>query len=148
MAAGWMDDYPGSVSVSEAYDLLGREHKAQLVDVRTQAEWAFVGVPDLSEHGRDAVLAEWQRYPTMDVVEDFVSRLERELHKRGVGKADPVLFLCRSGARSSAAVKAMTAAGWVGSRNIEGGFEGPLDQERHRGHVDGWKAAGLPWAQS
>jgi rhodanese-related sulfurtransferase len=148
MSSGRDNDYKGDVTASEAYALVGAEAGAQLVDVRTRPEWAFVGLPDLSAAGKEAILAEWQRYPAMEVAADFVAVLERELETRGAGRDDTILFLCRSGVRSLAAAKAMLAAGWVNSRNIAGGFEGPPDGERHRGTVDGWKAAGLPWAQS
>jgi rhodanese-related sulfurtransferase len=148
MSSGWENDYKGDVTASEAYALVKAEKGAQLVDVRTRPEWSFVGVPDLSDAGKEVVLAEWQRYPAMEVAADFVATLERELAKRGATKDDTVLFLCRSGARSLAAARAMIAAGWVNSRNVSGGFEGPQDGERHRGTVDGWKAAGLPWVQS
>lgn len=148
MSLGWFNEYAGDATAEEAYGLLLENPKAQIVDVRTKPEWSFVGVPDLSATGKDVVLAEWQRYPAMEVVQDFVAQLERELVRRGVGKEDPVLFLCRSGARSLAAAQAMMAAGWRGVRNISGGFEGPADADRHRGHVDGWKAAGLPWIQT
>jgi rhodanese-related sulfurtransferase len=56
-------------------------------------------------------------------------------------------MLCRSGVRSIAAAEAMTAAGYKNCYNILGGFEGPPDQQRHRGTTGGWKAAGLPWEQ-
>jgi len=148
MSLGRMNDYAGDVSASEAYELLGEQPKSQLVDVRTKAEWSFVGVPDLSALDKEAILVEWQRYPTMEVTPDFVAQLERELQRRSVGQHDTVVFLCRSGVRSLAAAQAMLAAGWLGSRNIAGGFEGPVNADRHRGTVDGWKAAELPWVQS
>lgn len=138
----------GDVTASEAYDQIKREPKAQVVDVRTRAEWSFVGVPDLSGIGKEVILAEWQHYPDMEQVPDFVANLERELARRGVGHDDPVYYLCRSGARSLAAAQAMTAAGWGNGHNISGGFEGPPDPERHRGKTSGWKASGLPWIQT
>jgi rhodanese-related sulfurtransferase len=148
MSSGWLNDYAGDVSAEEAYEILGREPKAQLVDVRTRAEWSYVGIPDLSGLGKETILAEWQRYPTMDVATDFVDHLERELERRSVGREDPVLFLCRSGARSLSAAQAMLAAGWKGARNVSAGFEGPANAERHRGTLEGWKASTLPWIQS
>lgn len=148
MSSGGPNDYEGDVSAAEAFALLEADPKAQVVDVRTRAEWSFVGVPDLAGLGKEVILAEWQVYPTMEVSANFTGNLERELGRRGVGPGDTVLFLCRSGARSHAAAQAMIAAGWRRSRNISGGFEGPTDTERHRGTVDGWKAAGLPWLQT
>jgi rhodanese-related sulfurtransferase len=138
----------GDVTVGEAFDKLRTEPKAQIVDVRTKAEWSFVGVPDVTGIGKEVILAEWQHYPEMEVVPDFVANLERELEGRGVGRDDAVLYLCRSGVRSLAAAQAMVQAGWSNAYNISGGFEGPPDKERHRGRVDGWKAAGLPWVQT
>ena len=54
----------------------------------------------------------------------------------------------RSGARSAAAAKAMTAAGYSTCLNVADGFEGPLDAQAKRGSAGGWKAAGLPWRQT
>jgi rhodanese-related sulfurtransferase len=148
MSSGRRNDYQGDVTAGEAYALIESEPSAQLVDVRTRPEWAFVGVPDLSGVGKEVVFVEWQRYPSMDVAIDFIASVESELSRRGAGKDDTILFICRSGARSLAAAEAMLAAGWRGSRNVAGGFEGPPDAGRHRGLLDGWKAAGLPWVQS
>ncbi len=137
--------YAGDVNVTEAWDLLSREPAAQLVDVRTVAEWNFVGVPDLAKLGRSVHRIEWQMYPSMAANPDFVAQAGAAL---GGDKNVSVFFLCRSGARSRAAAMAMTAAGYTKSFNIAGGFEGDLDDERHRGKTNGWKAAGLPWTQS
>ncbi len=119
--------------------------KAQLVDVRTTAEWNFVGLPDLSGLGREPHLVEWQMFPTMQPNPAFVPTTAAAV---GADKDAPVLFLCRSGARSRAAAIALTRAGYSRAYNIAGGFEGDLDGERHRGHSNGWKATGLPWKQT
>lgn len=140
--------YAGDVSVEEAWSLLSEVPQATLVDVRSAAEWTFVGIPDLEPVRKDPVLAEWQSYPGMGVRPDFVDGLVRELEQRGVPAGAPVLFLCRSGARSRAAAVALTAAGFERCLNVAGGFEGPPDEDGHRGRVDGWKAKGLPWRQS
>ena len=140
-------EYGGDVTPSEAMALLKDHPGSVLVDVRTQAEWSFVGVPDLSGLGQDPVFLEWQSYPSMTVNPDFLTHLEGELEKRGTAKDAPVLFLCRSGARSRSAAIALTNAGYSRSLNIAGGFEGGPDPSRHRGTLDGWKAQDLPWAQ-
>ncbi len=138
-------DYAGDLDVAEAWSLLKADSQAQLVDVRTAAEWNFVGLPDLSSLGRTVHRIEWQVFPTMERNTGFVAQASTAL---GTDKTIPVLFLCRSGARSRAAAMAMTAAGYAKCFNIAGGFEGDLDGGRHRGKTNGWKAAGLPWAQS
>jgi rhodanese-related sulfurtransferase len=137
--------YAGDLSAQEAWDLLINDPKAQLVDVRTTAEWAFVGLPDLSAVGRQVFRVEWQMFPTMAPNPDFLGAVTAAV---GADKDTPVLFLCRSGARSRAAAIALTASGYGKAFNIAGGFEGDLDAERHRGTTTGWKAQGLPWAQS
>ena len=140
------DDYAGDVTPEEAFRVLGADPKATLVDVRTRAEWSFVGLPDLSGLGKEPMLLEWQAFPAMERNPRFADDLASAL---GPDKKDaPVFFLCRSGARSRAAAIALTAAGFGRCFNIAGGFEGDLDGARHRGERNGWKATGLPWAQS
>ena len=118
-----------------------------LVDVRTRAEWTYVGVPDLTSLGKDVVLVEWQQFPAMAVVADFCATLEQALGSNTVPRDAPLYFLCRSGVRSKAAASAMTAAGYSNCFNVAGGFEGPPDQHQHRGALDGWKARQHPWRQ-
>ena len=140
-------DYDGDVSPDEAMALLKRDEAAVLVDVRTQPEWSFVGVPNLSGMGREPILIEWQSYPAMALNPDFVPWLTAELERRGTPRDAPLLFLCRSGARSKSAARAMTEAGFSRCLNVAGGFEGGPDPSRHRGMLEGWKARGLPWSQ-
>ncbi len=138
-------NYAGDVSAEEAWRVLGENPQAVLIDVRTRAEWSYVGLPDLTPVGKEPLLAEWQTFPTMAVNAAFSGDVAAAL---GAERKDvPVLFLCRSGARSKAAAVALTAQGFSRCYNVAGGFEGDLDQDRHRGHRNGWKAAGLPWAQ-
>jgi rhodanese-related sulfurtransferase len=137
--------YAGDLSATEAWTLLGSDRTAQLVDVRTHAEWSFVGTPDLSGLGRTVHFMEWQDFPAMAQDADFVTKTGAAL---GPDKNAPVLFLCRSGGRSRSAAIAMTQAGYARAYNIAGGFEGELDRDRHRGSKNGWKAAGLPWIQT
>ena len=141
-------NHAGDVSADEAMSILTSDKDAVLIDVRSQPEWQFVGVPDLSEIGKAPVLLEWQSYPAMGLNAGFVDALGAELKRRNVTAETPLLFLCRSGARSRSAAVAMAAQGHSRCLNIAGGFEGPLDEEGHRGTVDGWKALRLPWAQN
>jgi rhodanese-related sulfurtransferase len=148
MSRSPVGSFAGDVSADEAWEGLSSEPQSMLIDVRTRAEWAYVGIVDLSAIGKETLLVEWQSYPTMAVNADFAEVLAAELHRRGVGRETALYFLCRSGARSLAAANALADAGFDRCFNIAGGFEGPLDEGRHRGTVDGWKAAGLPWVQS
>jgi rhodanese-related sulfurtransferase len=135
--------YAGDLTPGEAYALLRDDARAVLVDVRTAAEWTYVGVPDLGPVGKDVVQVEWLRYPGGATNEQFLD----ELAAAGVDADTPMVFLCRSGVRSVAAAEAATAAGYGHAYNITEGFEGPLDGDGHRGG-HGWRAAGLPWRQS
>lgn len=141
--AGDKSAYAGDVSVQAAWDALKQNPKAQLVDVRSAAEWTFVGQPKLEDAAKQPVNVAWQSYPGMKPNEEFVAQVQAAVPDR----AAPLYMLCRSGARSRAAAMAMTQAGYV-AYNISGGFEGDLDGGKQRGKVGGWKAAGLPWAQS
>jgi rhodanese-related sulfurtransferase len=135
--------YAGDITPEEAWKLLSDNPDAVLVDCRSEAEWRFVGVADISDLGRDVVYVEWassngqrnERF-VQDLIDAGVSPGER-----------PVVFLCRSGNRSIGAAEAATAAGIAPSYNVLDGFEGHLDSEGHRGGV-GWRAVGLPWRQS
>jgi rhodanese-related sulfurtransferase len=135
------------VNVAAAWEVLNAEPRSQLVDVRTRAEWTYVGIPDLAPIGKRAVLVEWQTFPDQTVDARFVDRLAGELKALGVQLDDDLYFICRSGSRSLAAARAMANAGYRSCHNVAGGFEGPLDDLRHRGILSGWKAAGLPWQQ-
>jgi rhodanese-related sulfurtransferase len=142
------DNSVDEVDVETAWKGLTSAPRSQLVDVRTRAEWTYVGLPDLGPVGKRAVLVEWQTFPDQAVDPRFAERLAGELKALGVQLDDDLFFICRSGSRSLAAAKAMAAAGYRACHNVAGGFEGPLDDERHRGSAGGWKAAGLPWQQS
>jgi rhodanese-related sulfurtransferase len=139
--------YAGDLGPKQSWDLMAKEPQAQLVDVRTQAEWNFVGVPDLTGLDRRVLFCEWQRFPS-GTNPNFLDEMQNALARSNYRKGAPLLFLCRSGARSRAAAIAMTQAGFGPCFNIQDGFEGALDSERHRGTAAGWKAEGLPWVQT
>jgi len=138
--------YAGDVTAAEAWRVLKENPRAMLIDVRTKAEWTFVGLPDLAHLGKQPVLIEWVSQPDMTRNPDFEGHAAEALSRAG-GDV-PVFFLCRSGARSKAAAIAMTERGYSACYNVENGFEGDLDADRHRGRKNGWKVAGIPWVQS
>ncbi|PTR31060.1 rhodanese-related sulfurtransferase [Rhodococcus sp. OK519] len=137
--------YAGDITPQQAWELLREHPDAVLVDVRTDAEWRYVGVPDTSSIDRRTVLLEWVSYPTGARNESFVDQLV----EAGIdnGSERPVIFLCRSGQRSIGAAEAATAAGIGPAYNVLDGFEGGLGSDGRRG-VSGWRAVGLPWTQS
>ncbi len=128
--------YAGAVTPAEAHALL-QAGAAKLVDVRTKPELAYVGkIPG-------AAAVEWQTYPGGRPNPEFLGELGAT-----VSKDTPVMFICRSGARSHSAAEAATRAGWSEAYNVLEGFEGDKDAEQHRSTVGGWRKAGLPWTQS
>ncbi|RLJ41209.1 rhodanese-related sulfurtransferase [Litoreibacter meonggei] len=135
---------------TQAWGLLESSPNAVLIDVRTMAEWSFVGKPDLSNLSRAVITIEWLRYPDMSVNPRFVEEMNEAL---GDSKPSQILFICRSGARSMSAALAVQAS-LAGDTlcpdlfNVTEGFEGDLDPKKHRGGLNGWKAHGLPWRQS
>lgn len=136
------------VSVEQVWARLKADPKAVLIDVRTRAEWNFVGTPDLSEVGRSPVLVEWQSFPEGSLNATFLDQLATKLEELGAGHETELFFICRSGVRSRHAASAAAGAAYKKCHNVAEGFEGPLDPGNHRrGHSAGWKAAGLPWRQ-
>lgn len=127
--------YTGALLPEEAFALM-QKGGARLVDVRTRPEWEYVGrVPD-------SILVEWQTWPGGQPNPAFLEQLRAQ-----VSPETPVLFLCRSGARSHAAAKLAAEAGYARSYNVLQGFEGDKDAAGHRSSVGGWRFAGLPWTQ-
>ena len=127
--------YAGALSPAEAHALM--KAGAKLVDVRTKPELQYVGkIPG-------SIAVEWQTYPGNCENPEFLGELAAL-----VPKDQPVMFICRSGARSHSAAQAATRAGWREAYNVLEGFEGDKDAEQHRNSVGGWRKAGLPWTQS
>lgn len=130
------------ISARQAWNMLGGDKATQLVDVRTQPEWLYVGEPDLADLGKAVARISWHVFPEMRVNPEFLDRLRATFHT-----AHPVIFICRSGGRSLAAAKAACDVGYARSFSLAGGFEGDVDEEGHRATKGGWKAEGLPWRQ-
>jgi rhodanese-related sulfurtransferase len=137
-------DYAGDLGPEEAWRVLRDEADSVLVDVRTDAEWTYVGLPDLSGLGKETVCVAWQVFPRMGLNPHFLA----EIAARGVRREQTLLLLCRSGVRSRHAAAALTGAGFARCYNVAEGFEGDRDEAHHRGRRGGWKVRGLPWVQS
>ena len=121
-----------SLAAYEAYRArLKADPKAVLIDVRTRAEWNFVGTPDLSAVGREPVLIEWQSFPDGSVNAAFVDQLRAKLDELGADRDTELFFICRSGARSRHAANAAAGADYRKCHNVAEGFEGPLDSSSH-----------------
>lgn len=140
----------GEVDPNGAWQALSSDRPTLLIDVRTQAEWSFVGAPDLSEINQPVAFIEWQSFPSMGVSQSFASDAMNAIEQT---KAEEVYFICRSGARSMHAAHATSAAAAASGRsvtcfNVSEGFEGDPNAAGHRGQMNGWKAHGLPWRQS
>ena len=140
----------GEVLPHAAWTTLKNDSDARLIDVRTQAEWAFVGIPDLSEVGHTLISVEWATFPGMSPDPRFADTVIEALGDTPPGK---LMFLCRSGVRSKKAAEAVAARYADNGKladcyNVAEGFEGDLDENGQRGFRNGWKFRGLAWRQS
>jgi rhodanese-related sulfurtransferase len=130
--------YFGALTPQETAALLAADPRARLVDVRTRAELDWVGTPDVAPD--QFVHVEWNQYPGGVRNPSFLDVLEA-----AVPRDAPVLFLCRSAARSKHAAMAAAQAGYKLAMDVLEGFEGAKDTEGHRKTVEGWCFRGLPW---
>jgi rhodanese-related sulfurtransferase len=136
-AKGSGREYEGEVLPSEALTLLKSHPGTVLIDVRTEAEWEWVGrVPD-------SVLVQWNTWPGGQSNPQFMKQLQEAVPDLSA----PMLFLCRSGARSHNAATAATRAGYAHCFNILNGFEGDKNPGGQRNLLGGWRFEGLPWIQ-
>ena len=128
--------YAGDLTPQEAWDKL--EQGAILVDVRTEGEWAHIGIPDTKATDNDPLFIQWT-FPGGIPNPDFINDLSQQAPE---DRSTELVFLCRSGQRSIAAAIAATQAGFT-SYNVLEGFEGDPDRFGER-TVNGWKNRGLP----
>ena len=127
--------YAGGVPPQLAWELVSAG-QAVLVDVRTTEERKFVG------HVPGSLHVAWASGTAMTRNPRFVRELEAK-----TGKDATVFLLCRSGKRSDLAADAAAKAGFTRVFNVLEGFEGEIDEQRHRGELGGWRSHGLPWVQ-
>jgi rhodanese-related sulfurtransferase len=130
--------YAGALLPAEAFELLQLDPAARLVDVRTRAELDWVGRPLVGDS--QYVHVEWTRYPGGVPNPDFIAQLKTQALA-----GTPIVFLCRSAARSKLAAVAAAQAGFTKAFDILEGFEGTKDGQGHRKTVEGWCHHKLPW---
>ncbi|MFV2056768.1 MAG: rhodanese-like domain-containing protein [Thiohalomonadales bacterium] len=133
------------LSPQQAYDLLQKEPRAVLIDVRSGMEFLFVG------HAKGAIHVAWIDEPDWDINPQFIPQV-RQVMLGGISHNEshsgaPVILICRSGKRSLEAGEALVAAGMTDIYNVEEGFEGELDEHHHRSAINGWRFRELPWEQ-
>lgn len=131
------------VSPAEAYEILATTEGSALIDVRTSVEWDQVGVPSITETGRPLWFAEWVRGPERAPNPAF---LQQVIDQAGGTLPQQMLFICRSGARSAAAARAVAGLAHelgqsVRCTNVAEGFEG----SPAHGEDSGWQRRSLPW---
>lgn len=140
------------IEPKNAFIKLRDDKNAILVDVRCDAELAFVGQVDIAALNCNFAAIAWKNFPAMSLNPRFTQNLEKVLQEKfgDLEKAKTeaqLVFMCRSGARSSEAAIHMAQLGYKHCFNLIGGFEGNKDDAGHRGNIDGWKANNLPWRQ-
>jgi len=129
--------FAGALLPREAYTLMTEAPNAKLVDVRSRAEWDYVGrIPG-------SVEIEFLPYPGSQPNPGFLNQLKLQVQPDSL-----VMFICRSGQRSHNAAAMATRAGYASCFNVLEGFEGAKDNAQHRNTMGGWRVAGLPWFQS
>lgn len=127
----------------EASTILDQDPNARLIDVRSKVEFEYVG------HPLNAIHIPWKEFPEWSENPNFVADVDAKLADDGNTNKDRVLLmLCRSGVRSLHAGQALLNSGYTRVHNVEGGFEGEPDAQKHRGNTNGWRFHGLPWEQS
>ena len=135
--------YAGDIKPRESWEILEKDANAVLIDVRTDAEFAYVGIPDLASLGKETKFVSWVMFPNNQVNPQFLQQIAMAAPDQDA----QILFLCRSGVRSRFAAEAVTKAGYYRCYNILEGFEGDRNSTGHRSTIGGWKVAKLPWTQ-
>ncbi|WP_457607395.1 rhodanese-like domain-containing protein [Nitratifractor sp.] len=139
----------------EAYDKMQKEgDKVLFVDVRTPEELYFVGYPTVVDKNIPLAYVDYSKFKKNkkgEVVKfaskpnkQFLAELEEALKAKGLNKDSEIILMCRSGHRAAKAAKILDKAGYKNVYNLDQGFEGDKDKQKHR-TVNGWKNAGLPY---
>ena len=135
---------------ADASRALAANPEIVLIDVRTRAEFQFVGHPKAADANIPLMFMDAQSYngtsgygftPNRNFREDVDGLMEAQ----GKPKDAPVFVLCRSGGRSARAVNLLAEAGYTNVWNVVDGFEGGKDKTTGHRTIAGWRHDGLPW---
>ena len=125
-----------------AVERLNENPEAVLIDVRTQAEHKYVGFPE------NSILIPWFDEPDLESDPDsFYESVLAVLGDRSDVMDTELILICRSGFRSNEALKCLQSKGFTCVSHVASGFEGDLDENDHRGNLNGWRNDGMPWSQ-
>ena len=126
-----------------AIERLQSNPQALFVDVRSKAEYKYVGYPE------NSILIPWIDDPDWEPnPEAFSDSVMQELDGRENLSDTEIILICRSGFRSNEALKCLENKGFTQVSHVASGFEGDLDENDHRGNLNGWRHDGMPWSQS
>ena len=126
-----------------AVERMNENPEAVLIDVRTRVEHKYVGFPD------NSILIPWFDEPDLESDPDtFYESVLDALSDRNDAMDTELILICRSGFRSNEALKCLQSKGFTCVSHVASGFEGDLDENDHRGNLNGWRNDGMPWSQS
>ena len=127
-----------------------------MIDVRSQAEVAFVGLPQ-----RVTVNLPYMTMPILggynpekasyglEINPDFRNEFIHFAASREMDMDTPIVVICRSGSRSAKAADIIYKMGYTNVYSVIDGFEGDKAKDGPSAGlrvVNGWKNAGLPWS--
>ena len=126
-----------------AIERLQNNPQALFVDVRSKAEFKYVGYPE------NSILIPWIDDPDWEPnPEAFSDAVMQELDGCENLSDTEIILICRSGFRSNEALKCLENKGFTQVSHVASGFEGDLDENDHRGNLNGWRHDGMLWSQS
>ena len=135
-------EYKRNLLPKMAVDRLNENSEAVLIDVRTSAEHKYVGFPE------NSILIPWFDEPDLNSDPSaFCKAVNNHLSDRSDILSTELILICRSGFRSNEALKCLQSNGFTCVSHVVSGFEGDLDENDHRGNLNGWRNDGMPWSQ-
>jgi rhodanese-related sulfurtransferase len=147
----WASSYAyEEISSDDAYEMATTDANAYILDIRSEAEWIYVGHPgpNRQDEGEDlagkVVNISYKIWKKKLFIENpsFVSDV-KDLFE---DKENIILIvMCRSGKRSKDAASALEVAGYINVYNMTTGFQGERDQYGYR-TLNGWVIDELPYA--